>query len=214
MHEAQSFEPSILIDADRASQIFWGNYIKSGIEDAHQKSLFRAMLGDPILRPLIEIRENGATSTEGALLLKSIGFLRESEILITSGPLSGQKLTCVALTRSAINCTSRWRLRIQDNENDRDSFAFFKSCIRNYLVVDTGAGIAVTEAVGRVALNLFDEKVLGRLAALDYDLLQFDLDLHSDKICESDWLNCESLWSKGSNIPRTGAKIVDLCFDW
>ncbi|NVO26814.1 hypothetical protein HJ526_05245 [Donghicola sp. C2-DW-16] len=214
MQKAQISKQSILMDADRASQIFWQEFMKSGIEDAHQKSLFRAMLGDPILRPLIELRENGATSIEGALLLKSIGFLTETVIAIRSGPLSGQKLICVALTRRAVNCTSRWRMRIQNDRDDQNSLDFLKSCIRNYLVIDRGAGIAVTEAVGKVALDLFDERILGRLAALDYDLLQFDLDIYSNNVSESHWLNCEALWSKGSKLPRTGAGIIDLCYTW
>lgn len=214
MLSAQTSKFSVLIDADRASQSFWEEFVKSGVEDAHHKSLFRAMLGDPILRPLLEIRENGATSIEGALLLKSIGFLDQATISIPSGPLAGHNLTYVYLTRRAITCTSRWRTRIGDDSNDKYSFNFFKKCIRSYLVVDRGAGIAITKAVAEVALNLADEKILGRLAAFDYDLLQFDLDYNSAAVSENDWLAVEPIWSKTSNLPRTGAGIIDLCYTW
>ncbi len=214
MQRAQTFKSHVLIDADRASQIFWEHFMKSGVEKVHHKSLFRAMLGDPILRPLLEIRENGATSIEGAFLLKSIGFLNQSTITIPSGPLAGQSLAYISLARQAINCTYRWRARIGDDSDDKCSFNFFRKCIRSYLVVDRGAGIAITKAVAEVALDLADEKILGRLAAFEYDNLQFDLDLNSAAVSESDWLARQSLWSKASNLPRTGAGIIDLFHAW
>ena len=215
MHGHMSPDPRFLIQAELESQLFLEKNVRERLLLEDDQSLFRALLGDPILRPILELSENGTTSLEGALSLKALGFLNESWIQIDDGALRGQKIQIVSLDPKSRTCLERWKHRLENRPKSyMDPLQLFTKCVRSYLACDKGSGIVMTNKVAEVALELFDEKLLGRAALLEYDLFQFDLDPHKETVSESDWMDREKYWSRNSTFIRSGAKIIDLWEAW
>lgn len=215
MQDVKSKKPKLLLEADLASHLSWEKNIHEKLGSTDDQSLFRAILGDPVLRAIVELIENGATSFEGALMLKGLGFVDEDSFQIHHGPLRGRKMHCVTLNNNSHYTLSRWKSRLEDREMCfEDPMELFTKCVKSYLAYDRGSGIVLTKRVAEVALEFFDQNILSRAVCLEYDILQYDLDMEDRSITERDWMNVESKWSHNSAIKRSGAKVIDLWEAW
>lgn len=215
MNLPTSDNPKFLLEAEKATQIFWEERVRSKLDTEQDRSIFRAILGDPVLRSILEFRENGATDLEGALMLKALGFLEQDSFQIGDGPLRGQRMQFAELNKRSEICLDRWKSRLEFRSKDfADPLVLFLNCIRSYLAIDRGSGIVLSRRVAEVALDVFDRGVLGRSVFLDYDILQFDLEFKANESCEEAWIYHEKRWSRSSQIKRTGASVTDLWEAW
>ncbi|UZD89718.1 hypothetical protein [Cognatishimia activa] len=211
-------DPKLLLKTDQLTQAFWERSMRNELGSGTCQRMIRGMLADPVLRPLLEVSENGATSYENALILKALGFLKSHEMKVHSGSLQGDTLQFICLTESGWACLKSWKDRSEQelaaHELSRKPFELLTKFVRSYLAIDRGSGIAISKKVAEFALKLHDERVLGRMIFLEHDKLQFWLEWDSVKLTESEWLLGEREWSDSSRNDRTGAQIIDLFEVW
>lgn len=209
--DATEIDPSFLLISDREMYIHRDLSLAGALGDGFVYRRIKNMLADPLLRPLLELLENGATSYEGALKLKGRGFLETRSMIARRGPFKEDEFQYVLLTDEACSYAHRWLFgRAEGPEPDLDPAESLLKAIRRYLVVDAGSGIVVGRDVLEVAIDLDDMKILGRLVHLDYGLRQLSDPGFSDPVSEADWMEARAYWSGADSADRVGAAIVSF----
>ncbi len=209
--DATEIDPSFLLISDREMYIHRDLSLAGALGDGFVYRRIKNMLADPLLRPLLELLENGATSYEGALKLKGRGFLETRSMIARRGPFKEEELQYVLLTDEACSYGHRWLFeRAEGPEPDLNPAESLLKAIRRYLVVDAGSGIVVGRDVMEVAIDLDDMKILGRLVHLDYGRRQLSDPGFSDPVSEADWMEARAYWSGADSDDRVGAAIVSF----
>lgn len=195
-----------------AAHLQWEHSFRTALGSGIWQGNIRAMLADPVLRPMLELNENGATNYENALMLASLGFLASKTERITTGQFTGARVQCVSLTDNGRQYISNWQVEMQSIHTDAtpNPFDVLLRFIRSYLVIDRGSGIVATTRVAKVALELNDKRILSRMVSMEYALFQFDLDAVIHDATETAWMKLASTWSNTFDSSRTGASVVDL----
>ncbi len=208
----EKIDPKILLQVDKAAHVLWEHSFRAALGSGIWQGNVRAMLADPLLRPMLEINENGATNYENALMLTSLGFLASKTERITTGQFTGARLQCISLTDHGRQYISNWQDAMQSVHTDATPHPFdvLLRFIRSYLVIDRGSGIVATTGVANFALKLNDRRILSRIVSIENAVFQFDLGTLARDAPETAWMKLAGSWSNTPVSSRTGASVVDL----
>lgn len=208
---ATEIDPSFLLISDREMYFHRDHSLTAAIGEGFVLRRIKRMLADPLLRTILELLENGATSYEGALKLKGRGFLETRKLIARRGPFKEEELEYVLLTDEACSYAHRWLFgKAEGAEPDLNPAEALLTSIRRYLVVDTGSGIVVGRDVLEVAIDLDDMEILGRLVHMDFGVRQVSDPGFGDPVAEKDWMEARAYWSGADSADRVGAAIVSF----
>lgn len=182
-------------------------FLNSNLSNAQKRRVLNLMK-DPFWRPICEMRINGMTSFEGGLMLVAAKLAWKKNVKLKTGPAAGQEIEVVNLHLNGMELFMSFIGGAPGTVFSK----FLLSSIKNYAVVDMGAGIVASDEVIQAAIQNDDWALLTRMRAISDRRFMFHFVGKETNLVEEERAEyLEDLQCKYFDYGvRTGARIVDV----
>lgn len=189
-------------------EIFMRTVFQNTRLSAVEKKIALSFLTDPVWRPLCELKVNGLTSYEGALILMGAKLVVNDVFFVRKADYTGLSVVTCDLSREGNDQFDRYFGIHTGEKRANFTFEIFAS-FQEYAAIDTGAGLVASRSALESAIEFDDWEILKRLRDLPTGHYSF-----KGQQCENplppefraDYMEFYSSWEN----MRTGSQVIDL----